>query len=97
VMAKSFERIHSDNLVNFGIIPLVFQNADDYGRINAGDSIIVRGLRGLITNTDAIPVSIAGKEYRCTLAVSRRQRAILLEGGLLNYTKKNSANRHELL
>jgi aconitate hydratase len=97
VMAKSFERIHSDNLVNFGIIPLVFQNADDYGRINAGDSIIVLGLKGLITNADAIPVSIAGKEYRCTLAVSRRQRAILLEGGLLNYTKKNSANRHELL
>jgi len=88
VIAKSFERIHSDNLINFGIIPLVFQNTDDYGRINAGDSIIVRGLRALIMNADTIPVTIAGAEYRCALAVSQRQRAILLEGGLLNRTKK---------
>jgi aconitate hydratase len=88
VMAKSFERIHSDNLINFGIIPLVFQNADDYGTINTGDSIIVRGLKALIVNADAIPVTIAGVTYTGALAISQRQRAILLEGGLLNYTKK---------
>jgi aconitate hydratase len=88
VIAKSFERIHSDNLINFGIIPLVFRNADDYAKINAGDSVIVRGLKTLIMEADTIPVTIAGAEYTFQLAISKRQRAILLEGGLLNYTKK---------
>jgi aconitate hydratase len=88
VMAKSFERIHSDNLINFGIIPLTFQNADDYERIKAGDEFIARGLRSQILNADSVRVTIAGTEYVFSLAVSGRQRAILHEGGLLNYTKK---------
>ncbi len=88
VLAKSFERIHSANLINFGIIPLVFKNADTYDRIMTGGSLIIRNLRTLIMEAETIPVTIAGSEYEFTLALSQRQRAILLEGGLLNYTKK---------
>ncbi len=88
VMAKSFERIHSDNLINFGIIPLVFRDPGDYERINAGDEFMIAGLRDRIMKADEIRVAIAGAEYPFTLAATGRQRAILLEGGLLNYTKK---------
>jgi aconitate hydratase len=88
VMAKSFERIHSDNLINFGIIPLVFINAEDYERIQPGYSVIIRKLRSLIMEADSIPVVIDGAEFSFKLALSQRQRSILLEGGLLNYTKK---------
>jgi len=88
VMAKSFERIHSDNLINFGIIPLVFKNAGDYDRIKAGDSLGITKLRTLVMEAETIPVSIGGSQFDFTLALSQRQRAILLEGGLLNYTKK---------
>jgi aconitate hydratase len=88
VMARSFERIHTDNLVNFGIIPLVFKEQADYDRINRGDEFSVRNLRTLVMEADEIPVTIAGKPYAFLLTVSRRQRAILLEGGLLNYTRK---------
>jgi len=88
VMAKSFERIHSDNLVNFGIIPLVLENPEDYDLINAGDDFTLSKLRESIAHADTVTAQIAGAEYRFTLAISDRQRAILLEGGLLNHTRK---------
>ena len=88
VMARSFERIHTDNLVNFGILPLVFKDQADYDLISRGDEFTARGLRTLVMEADEIPVTIAGKAHAFLLTVSRRQRAILLEGGLLNYTRK---------
>ena len=88
VLAKSFERIHSDNLINFGILPLIFRNAGDYDVIKAGDRLEVTRLRTLVMEAETVPVIIAGTEFSLALALSQRQRAILLEGGLLNYTKK---------
>ncbi len=88
VIAKAFERIHSDNLINFGIIPLVFQDTGDYDRIQQGGTVVIRNLKSLVMEAELIPVTIAGSEYTFKLTVSQRQRAILLEGGLLNYTKK---------
>ncbi|OHD63781.1 MAG: aconitate hydratase [Spirochaetes bacterium RBG_13_51_14] len=88
VLAKSFERIHSDNLINFGVIPLAFINPGDYERINRGDSVIARDLRTTVMESDTVTLTIAGTPYTCAISVSQRQRAILLEGGLLNYTRK---------
>jgi len=88
VIAKSFERIHSDNLINFGIIPLTFKDADSYDAIHIGDRLIIRSLRALVMESDTIPVEIGTSEFHFALALSQRQRSILLEGGLLNYTKK---------
>ena len=89
VMAKSFERIHSANLVNFGIVPLVFKNAGDYDAIHAGDAFSVSGLVGQVRGGGDITVEIAGKKYQFTLLASGRQREILIQGGLLNFTKKS--------
>ncbi|HRZ25930.1 MAG TPA: aconitate hydratase [Spirochaetota bacterium] len=89
IMAKSFERIHSANLINFGIIPLVFKNESDYERINTGDSFTASGLIGQVSKGNDVLVEIAGVEYLFTLLASERQRKILVDGGLLNFTRKN--------
>ena len=90
VMVKAFERIHSGNLVNFGIIPLIFKDEKDYDAIEQGAELIAKDLRRLIAESDDIPVTIGGKEYHFDLFASKRQRQILLDGGLLNYTRKQA-------
>ncbi|TFG91589.1 MAG: hypothetical protein E4H15_05530 [Syntrophobacterales bacterium] len=88
VLAKSFERIHSDNLINFGILPLTFINQADYDQLCVGDPISISGVRSLVMESDTLPVSIGDADYTFRLTASQRQRSILLEGGLLNYTRK---------
>ncbi len=90
VMVKSFERIHSGNLVNFGIIPLLFKDESDYDGIELGQEMVATDLRRLVAESDLIPVTIGGKEYQFDLFASERQRKILLDGGLLNYTRKQA-------
>ncbi|PKL41133.1 MAG: aconitate hydratase [Spirochaetae bacterium HGW-Spirochaetae-1] len=90
VMVKSFERIHSGNLINFGIVPLVFADEADYDSIGAGDPFSVRDFRRQVAENDVIQIEIGGKAFGLKLFASSRQRKILLDGGLLNYTKKQA-------
>jgi aconitate hydratase len=87
VMAKSFERIHSANLINFGILPLVFAKESEYDLVEQGGRFTVSNLRKLVAGTDPIPVDFNGRLIELTLMATGRQREILLEGGLLNYTR----------
>ncbi len=87
VIAKSFERIHSANLINFGIFPLIFSNESDYDRIEKNDAFTVKDLRNAVMR-DVITMEIAGKGFEFKLLATKRQRNILIAGGLLNYTKK---------
>ena len=89
VIAKSFERIHSTNLINFGILPLVLADPKEYDDIRQGDEFIATGLRKQVAgDTDEISIVTGGKSRKFRLLATERQRQILLEGGLLNYTKK---------
>jgi aconitate hydratase len=90
VIAKSFERIHAANLLNFGILPLTFANPADYDAIEQGDALEIADLRSAIETGGAITVKDAtkGKMIACDAPLSDRQRAIVLAGGLLNYTNK---------
>ncbi len=89
VMAKSFERIHSGNLVNFGIIPLLFINSGDYDKIKQGDSFSVSGLVESVRKGENLKVEISGSVFEFKILATERQRKILLAGGLLNYTREN--------
>ena len=92
VVAKTIERIHSANLINFGILPLNFVNPDDYDKIEQGDELEIADSRSLLNNNKQ-PVLInktKNTEIPVQYNLSDRQRSIILEGGLLNYTKKNS-------
>ncbi|MBN2738987.1 MAG: aconitate hydratase [Spirochaetales bacterium] len=88
-LVKSFARIHKANLINFGIIPLVFKNPDDYDDIQQGDSVSFPGIARAISNGDSeITVLLNNKEIKALLDVSERHRKILLAGGVLNLARK---------
>lgn len=88
-IAKSFARIHKDNLCNFGIIPLIFKDASDYDRINQGDKLTIAGIRHLIEEgTSTIPVQNGAQQFMTLLDISPRQRKHLLAGGALNHVRE---------
>lgn len=91
VIAKSFARIHAANLINSGILPLVFSNPKDYDTIDMNDELILKHAREEIAKHDKFIIKniTKGSEFEVEIDVSDRLRKILLAGGLLNYTKMN--------
>ncbi|NLB60772.1 MAG: aconitate hydratase, partial [Lentisphaerae bacterium] len=89
VIAKSFERIHQANLINFGIVPLVFAQAADYDRLQAGDRLRVAGLVEALSGARPLVLRVesSGVELALQWKLSARQIQILLAGGLLNFTR----------
>ena len=87
VVAKSFARIHAANLVNFGVLPLVFRNPSDYDAIQPEDGLSAANWREAAARGEAIVLrnERSGAAIECTCALSERQTAVLLAGGLLNY------------
>jgi len=87
VAAKSIERIHAANLVNFGIVPLSFVTDADYDSLAGGMDFTINGIRrALEGREDEVKAQAAGKEITLKMDLSRRQRDILLAGGLLPFT-----------
>ena len=90
IIAKSVERIHAANLVNFGIISLSFKNMADYDKIAQGDEIDLPDLKERLKKNE--PVVLVDKtknlEIELTYSLSPRQKDILFAGGLLPYTVK---------
>ena len=90
VVAKSFARIHAANLINAGIMPLTFQNAEDYEKLTQGDKLSLNGVwegmeSGIMTLTD----ETTGEKIPVTCSFTERQKDILKAGGLLAYTRSN--------
>ena len=92
VIVKSFARIHMSNLVNAGILPLVFANEADYDMIEQGDAIVIENVKEQIMAGDTLTAlnKTKGTSFQVVLNVSDRQKQMLYAGGLLNYTKANS-------
>ena len=92
VVAKSFARIHVANLINFGIVPMTLENAEDYDNFQEGDMLEIKDFAAAIAGkTQATLVNKTnGKQALLCLNLSQRQRAILLAGGRLNYTKQEN-------
>ena len=88
VIAKSFARIHWQNLVNFGIVPLVFKNPKDYDAIKLNDVIEISDLPAILEH-EVFKIKINGKEVEVQQTLSKRQREILALGGLINWVKNN--------
>ena len=91
VIAKSFARIHFNNLINFGIIPLTFKDKNDYKKIDQGSILEMKNIINTIKNEKSIIVNIQNKgvEVEAMIDLSPRMRSILIAGGLLNYVKQN--------
>ncbi|MBP1544362.1 MAG: aconitate hydratase [Oscillospiraceae bacterium] len=91
IICKSFARIHRQNLINNGILPLEFVNEADYDRIDQGDSLVIADIRSIVENGGAIVVEnkTKGEKYDVKCELSERGKGMILAGGLLNYTKGN--------
>ncbi len=89
VITKSFARIHIANLINAGIIPLTFANAEDYDNIDEFDELYIPEIRTLLCDNKPLVINnlTKGKTYNLCYSFSQRQKDIILAGGLLNYTK----------
>lgn len=94
VIAKSFARIHRANLINFGILPLTFEDETDYEAIVAMDELVVPDARGQLQKGATVEVlqTGQGRKIRCRCELSERQRDILLSGGLLNHVRSGNEN-----
>ncbi len=91
VIAQSFARIHWQNLVNFGVLPLTFVNPEDYQKIQQGDVIVIHDVPQQLQQEKDVLATIDGKNLQIPLhhRLSKRQIDVLLAGGLINWMKKH--------
>jgi aconitate hydratase len=86
VIAKSFARIHKNNLVNFGILPLVFKNEEDYRKVDEGDEVEIPDLVESLKKGELVLKDLSkGLEITLKADITERQMEILLAGGALRY------------
>jgi aconitate hydratase len=92
VIAKSFERIHAANLINFGILPLTFASEADYDAVGPNDEIEIDDVKKALERESSLLLrnSTNNKSIELKYVLSLRQRDILLAGGMLNYTRNKA-------
>ncbi|MBE3113791.1 MAG: aconitate hydratase [Actinobacteria bacterium] len=94
VLAKSFARIHQANLVNNGIIPLVFENPEDYDDIEEIDELLIEdAISQVKSRTIKLKNLTKGKEYKMILDITLRQREMIIQGGLLNLIRSKGKGK----
>ncbi len=90
VVAKSFARIHWQNLVNFGILPLTFVDPADWSKISRDEVLTLIGARNLVATRSRFKIrnSTKNQDYEVEHRLSERQIEVLLAGGLINVFRK---------
>ena len=88
VITKTFARIHLANLINFGIIPLTFDNVNDYELIKLADKIEFKDIKNIIKENKDLVITVNGKNIKLNYSFTERQKEILFAGGLLNWIKE---------
>lgn len=89
VITKSFARIHWQNLINFGILPLTFSNPEDYLELQLSDVVVIENIHEGIKKGKTLTATMKGSGYTFKVehALSSRQIDILIAGGLINWVK----------
>ncbi|MBQ2846155.1 MAG: aconitate hydratase, partial [Firmicutes bacterium] len=88
VLAKSFARIHRSNLINSGIIPLVFKNANDYDKITLGDQLVIENAKDQIKNDVVVIKNLTtGDSYEAAHNLQDLETAMIMAGGKINMMK----------
>ncbi|MGO8762305.1 MAG: aconitate hydratase [Desulfobaccales bacterium] len=88
-LVKTFARIHLANLINFGILPLTFENPADYDVLTRGQTLELPGVRQqLLDGEERLPLKVDGKEIWVRVDLSARQRRLLAVGGALNLARE---------
>lgn len=89
VVVKSFARIHSQNLINFGIAPLLFKNPSDYDTIDQGDTLCLPDIRTVLNDGKTITLEnkTKGKKYELVHKMNHHEMRMVLAGGMINLVK----------
>ena len=97
VLTKGFARIHAQNLINFGVLPLTFINLDDYDSIQADDVLRLTDLRRVLTEGGELFVENVTRQrnFQMRHDMSPRQVQFLLRGGLINWMKERLSEQHK--
>jgi len=92
VIARSIERIHKANLINFCIVPVEFAELADYDKIKTDDQLRIENLLEALKGSEQVKIAEENGKYEFIgkLALSDRDRQILLAAGLLNYTRNKA-------
>jgi len=94
VLAKSFSRIHQANLINNGIIPLIFENPEDYDDIEEIDELLIEdAISQVKSRTIKLKNLTKGKVYKMILDITLRQREMIIQGGLLNLIRSKGKEK----
>ncbi len=89
VIAKSFARIHRQNLVNYGILPLLFVEPTDYDRLETNDTLRVRDLRHKLESSEKIVLESASGAIETQHGLTSDQVEIIFAGGVVNHRRNN--------
>jgi 3-isopropylmalate dehydratase small subunit len=91
VIAKSFARIHWNNLINFGIVPLTFAKEADYDEVEQGDELELASVTEALQKGQPVTVRnlTKNKEFKAAHTLTSRQADIVLAGGLLNWVREH--------
>lgn len=91
VIAKSFARIHWENLINFGILPLTFENPDDYEKLEPGDILEFKNVTEHLREHKRINAQVKNKNLEIIFEhrLTQRQIDVLQAGGLINWAKEH--------
>jgi len=91
VVAVSIERIHQANLINYGILPLLFKRKEDYRKIEVGDQLKIEGVRDALKGSGPLVLKNISKKIEISLThtLNQREIEILTLGGLINYRREH--------
>ncbi len=92
ILAKSYSRIHRSNLINFGILPLTFKNEDEYDKVQQGDQLKIEDIQKSLMKDESLEVENVSQKrsFEVFHGLNLREKKVILEGGLLNYTRKRA-------
>ncbi len=92
VVAKSFARIHWQNLICFGALPLTFTREEDIAQLAQGDRIVIEDVYAQLGSGETLTAHIPGKgEMTLHHGLSPRQRELITQGGVINHLRKRNA------
>jgi aconitate hydratase len=92
ILTKSYARIHRSNLINFGILPLIFKDPDEFNGIQQGDRLRITQLRRSLEEGGPLRIENITQErvFEVSHGLNSREKDIVLAGGLLNYTRNHA-------
>ena len=93
VITKSFARIHRSNLINFGILPVVFADESHYDSVAQGDELVIEGIHSALESAKGeltVTNRTKGESFKGIAKLSDHELEVIFAGGLLPFTKKQA-------